>query len=125
MIDLVQVKKDILRYVQDVRVVRGMERGLSNHHIVLCKLRLIGTWIKRREVVVGARRTRSEKLRQHQYREGYARSLERKRVEWDGDSNVEHMWEQVKRAMFESAREICGSVRVGERTQRVCDEMMR
>ena len=37
----------------------------------------------------GARRTRIEKLREHQYREGYARSLERKRVEWDGENNVE------------------------------------
>ena len=36
-----------------------------------------------------------------------------KRVEGDRDNNVEHMWEQVKRAMVESAREVCGSVRVG------------
>ena len=38
MIDLVVVKKDILRYVQDVRAMRGMGRGLSNHHVVLCKV---------------------------------------------------------------------------------------
>ena len=55
-------------------------------------------------MVVGARRIRSE---------GYARSLEGKGVEWDGDNNVEHMWEQVKRAMVESARKVCGSVRAG------------
>ena len=36
-----------------------------------------------------------------------------KRVEGDRDNNVEHMWEQVKRAIVESAREVCGSVRVG------------
>ena len=60
---------------------------------------LVGAWIKKREVVVGARRIRSEKLREHQYREGYARSLEGKEVEWDGGNNIEHMWEQVKRAM--------------------------
>ena len=29
MIDLVLVKKDMLRYVQDVRAVGGMVRGLS------------------------------------------------------------------------------------------------
>ena len=40
---------------------------------------------------VGTRRVRSEKLKEHQYREGYARSLEGKRVEWDADDNVEHM----------------------------------
>ena len=55
MIDLVLVKKNMLRYEQDVRVVRGMGRGLSDHY-VLCKVRFVGAWIKRREVVVGARR---------------------------------------------------------------------
>ena len=39
---------------------------------------------------------RSEKLREHQYREGYTRSLGGKRVEWDGENNVEHIREQVK-----------------------------
>ena len=45
------------------------------------------------------------------YREGYARRFEGKRVELGGD-NVNHMWEQVKRAMVESAREVCGLMRV-------------
>ena len=36
-------------------------------------------------------------------------------VEWDRDENVEQMWEQVKQAMIESAREVCGSVRLGEK----------
>ena len=50
-------------------------------HVALCKVRLVRAWIKRREVVVGARKIRNEKLREHQYREGYARSLEGKGVE--------------------------------------------
>ena len=45
--------------------------------------------------------------------EGYVKSLEGKELEWDGDDNVEHMWEQVKWAIVESAREVCSSVRVG------------
>ena len=64
-------------------------------------------------MVVEVKRIRSEKLREHQYREGYAMSLEGKGGAWDRDNNVEHMWEQVKRVMVESAREVCGSVRVG------------
>ena len=76
MIDLVLVKSDMLCYEQDVRAVRGMGQGLSGHHVVQCKFRLIGAWIKRREVVAGARRMRSEKLREDWYREGYSRSLE-------------------------------------------------
>ena len=42
----------------------------------LCKVRLVGRWIKRKEVVDRARRNRSEKLKEHQYREEYARFLE-------------------------------------------------
>ena len=39
--------------------------------------------------------------------------LEGKILKWDGDDKVEHMWEQVKQAKVESARVVCGSVRVG------------
>ena len=59
-----------------------------------------------------AKRIRIETLREDWYRERCARSLEGKRVGRDGD-NIEHMWEQVKRTLFESAKEVCGSVRVG------------
>ena len=38
---------------------------------------------------------------------------EQKGVEWDEDDNFEHMWEQVKRATVEKAREVCGSMRRG------------
>ena len=31
--------------VQDVRAVKGMGRGPSDHHVVLCKVRLVGAWI--------------------------------------------------------------------------------
>ena len=64
MIDLVLGKKDMLHYLQDVR---GMGRGLSDHHFVLRKVKLMSTWIQRREVVKEDRRIRSEKLREHHY----------------------------------------------------------
>ena len=64
----------------------------------------------------GARRIRSEKLREDRHREGYARSLEVKRVR-DGE-NFEHTWEQVKWTMVESVREVCGSVRVEGNNQK-------
>ena len=68
-IDLVLVKRDMLRHVQDTRTVSGIGRGLSDHHVVLCKVRLVGAWVKGREVVLESRRIRCEKLREHQYRE--------------------------------------------------------
>ena len=65
MIDLVLVKRDMLHYVHDVKTVRGMGQGLSDYHVVLCNVRLVGAWIKRE--VVGAR-FRNEKLRYDRYR---------------------------------------------------------
>ena len=32
----------------------------------------------------------------------------RKGVEWDGDDNVKHVWEQMKLIIVESAREVKG-----------------
>ena len=64
--DRVELKSTIDRVL--LKRVRGMGRGPL-------ELRLVGTWLKRREVVVGCRRKiRSEKLRHHQYSEGYERS---------------------------------------------------
>ena len=68
MTDLALMKRDTLRFVQDARTVRGMGRDLSVHPVVLCNARLIRARIKRREVVDGT--SRSEKMREHQYREG-------------------------------------------------------
>ena len=50
MIDLVLMKNEMLSCGQDVRAVRLM--ALSDHHFVLCKVRLVGGWIKRREMAV-------------------------------------------------------------------------
>ena len=46
-------------------------------------------------MVDGAKRIKIEKLREHQYKEGYTRSFEGKRVKWVGENLV------------------CGSVRMG------------
>ena len=102
--DLVLVKRHMLRYV---RAVKGMGQGLSDHHMVLCKVRLIGAWTKIRDGGFGSQRIRNEKLREYLYREGYIKSFEGERIEGDGD-NVKHMGEQVIQAMVESAREVEG-----------------
>ena len=62
---------------------------LSDHH-VLCQVKLVSALIKRRESE-WVRRIRSERLREHQYREGFARFHESKRGEWDEGRNVEQM----------------------------------
>ena len=41
------MKKDMLCYVQDVRAVKGMGQGLSDHHMILGKDRVVGAYIER------------------------------------------------------------------------------
>ena len=50
-------------------------------------------------MVVGARKIRSEKLREHQYREGYARFLDGNGVEWYRDN--EWWWRKVRNEDFD------------------------
>ena len=59
--------------------------------MVLCKVKLVGTWIKRREMVVGARRIIREKLKGDEYKDEQTWSLEGRRVGREGDDNVDHM----------------------------------
>ena len=47
--------------------------------------------------MVRTRRIRSEKLKEHKNREGYAGSLGKKGVEFDEDNNVKYMWDQANR----------------------------
>ena len=67
LIDVVLVKKDLLHYVQNMRVVRGMGHEVS--HIILLYCVKLGWWVLglRREMVTGVGRIRSEKLMEYQY----------------------------------------------------------
>ena len=65
----------------------------------------------------GTRRIKSEKLREHQYIERYARCLKSKRVEWDEGRSIEKMWEQVKQPMIDSAGEVKVAVKRKETLQ--------
>ena len=57
-----------------------MVRGLSDSHIRLCKVRLVGAGIKKKEVEKGGMRIKREELRKHQYREGYTRCPKSKKI---------------------------------------------
>ena len=52
MIDLGFVKKDALQNVHDVKMVRGLGRGISHHPVVLCSVELVGTCMKRKKMNV-------------------------------------------------------------------------
>ena len=61
-IELELGKGDMLKHVQDVKAVRGMGQGISDHSVLLCKGKSLGTWMKRREKVNGAGIIKNENL---------------------------------------------------------------
>src|SRR5678815_4748263 len=61
MIDFVLVKK-MLKHVLDVKSVRGLGIGLSDHYVVLCKIKLVGAWMERKVIRMEVGKIKSEKL---------------------------------------------------------------
>ena len=55
-------KKEVLAVIDEEAKERCIERHETRPLRPQCKIRLVGAW---REVVVGVRRVRSEKLREH------------------------------------------------------------
>jgi hypothetical protein len=112
MIDVVLVKKEMLKYVMDVKSVRGLGMGISDHYIVLCKIKFVGAWMgkKVRRVEVG--RLTSEKLSDQSYKEEYVRALMSKPSVCEQDG-IEQVWKHVKEAVVGSAKEVCGCVKIG------------
>ena len=114
LIDLVLVKKEMQKYVLDVKAVRGLGMGISDHYIVLCKIRLVGTWMEKKEIRKGVGRIKSEKLNEQGCKEKYVRTLVNKSVECEQDG-TEQIWSQMKDALVSSEKEVCGCAKVGSK----------
>ena len=128
LIDLVLVKKDMLRDIVDVKALRGLNGGVSDHMIVLCKLKLIGAWVKKRELDCNVGRIRSEKLVSVEERREYGQMLESERETMNADMDLECMWDTFKKVLVSSARAVCGVASVGKRrfnTEWWSDEVRR
>ena len=65
---------------------------ILDHTVVLYKVKLLETLIKRREHVG----IKNEKLQEQHCKGEYAKALGSKIVEWDRISDVEHIWKQGK-----------------------------
>src|SRR5678816_1653157 len=79
MIDFVLVKK-MLKYVLDVKSVRGLGLGLSDHYVVLCKIKLVGAWMERKVIRKEVGKIKSEKLSEQGNKDKYVRTLASKSV---------------------------------------------
>jgi len=115
MIDYVMVRKEMLRDVCDVLSVRGLGGGLSDHMIVLCKMRMKGVWLKQQRRTNDAVRIKSERLREEMYKNEYVEGIQRNSGDVNTDVEVEQLWTQVKSKIVGCAREVCGCSKTGRR----------
>ena len=53
----------MLRYMLDMKTGRRLGCGISDHSMVLCKIKLVATFIKRSDDVNRAERIRSERTK--------------------------------------------------------------
>ena len=93
-----------------LEIVEVMKRGNLDNSLVLCKVELLSTWIKRREEVNRPGKNNNTKR-------NLTRSDETK-IEWDEPNEVEHMLDWVKLAIFEHAIETCGFVWMRRKNQK-------
>jgi len=109
-IDYFLVRKECMRRVKDVKVVRGAEVG-SDHYPVLMKihLRMVG----RQECIRSVRKERIkvEKLRDAQVRRVYQTNMASRCREVKHalqEASVEEVWKVVKEVIVSSAARACG-----------------
>src|SRR5678815_1288391 len=114
MIDFVLVKKEMFKYVLDVKSVRGLGMGLSDHYVVLCKIKLVGAWMERKVMRKEVGKIKSEKLIEQDNKVKYLRALASKSVECE-QVDTEQIWGQMKEAIVSSAKEVCECTKVGSK----------
>ena len=93
--DLLLVRRDILKNVRDIKIMRGMGKSSQDHYVVLCKLKLMVTWIKEREGLKLA---------------GISQAFLNEILKWDNVNDIEQMWENLYNVNTEKqfAVNMCG-----------------
>ena len=116
-IDYIIVDKELKSLVQDSRVYRGFEIG-SDHHFVLSKLKM-KMQTRRDTYKKVLKRIKIEKLHELPTSIKYKESIIEKAAKVSTrDRNVEEEWQEFKRAIVGSAKEVCGEVICKDRKYR-------
>ncbi|XP_045471756.1 uncharacterized protein LOC123678663 [Harmonia axyridis] len=114
-IDYFLVERDNRRDIADVRVHRGAEIG-SDHYMLVAKIMSEGKEkVEHRQLNEGYENIKSYKLREMSVAEEYRKDVEENmtRVEIGVEEGVEEVWGRFKNILMESAKRVCGSVKIG------------
>ena len=114
MIDHVVVDRELMRNTLDVTVQRGAGSGISDHYLLLTKMRVARK--RYRRIRSGGKYVINVgKLKKREVAEEYERQINEKWEEWKDmeTESVEMEWNKMKAAMKEVAEGVCGMKRVG------------
>ena len=110
LIDFCIVLSDLFSDVLDVRVKRGAELS-TDHHLVVCSLRLPKLWPSNRSFVIY--RIKWEALEDKEVRKQFASSISSKFKQLpDVSEDIEREWLLFRSAIISSAAESCGQKRL-------------
>src|ERR1700755_3177614 len=115
LLDFVCVSWEWRSRLLDVNVLRGAAMGISDHYLVVAKIKVKGGWEK-----VGGRGraveiVRGERLEDEEKRSEYTRGIREKWEEVGGSEGEggEKEWSKLKGALVEVARRVCGVKKLG------------
>ena len=66
----------MLNYVHNLKILSRLVQDMSDQSVLLCKVQLVGTYIKGMEEMNGSGRITPEKLREQKYKGKCARILD-------------------------------------------------
>jgi len=120
LIDYICIRKKIRDRLLDVNVLRGSARGISDHFLVLAKIRVKGGWRKIGCSGRGVEIVRVERLEEREVGEHFKREIN---IGWEEVrgrvlGGVEEEWGRFKAVLVESARNVCGVRKVGGKCKR-------
>ena len=113
LIDLFVVSDDLRKSVLDVCVKRGAELS-TDHHLVLCKLRLASSSQMQRTDQKRQNRIRWEALADEAVRRNFAENVDQRFSHLSSkEADVETEWSLFRTAILGAATETCGVKRIG------------
>src|ERR1051325_2610796 len=115
LLDFVCVRWEKRSRLLDVNVLRGAAMGISDHYLVVARVKVKGGWkkVKMRKRVVEV--VRVERLEEEENRNDYIRGIKEKwrEVLRSEVGDVEEEWNKLKIALVGVARSVCGVKKIG------------
>ena len=114
LLDYVLIEKDVKERLLDVNVCRGAHNGMSDHYLVVAKVR-VGGGVRRRRETVRKEVVNAWKMNEIGVVERYIEEIDREWLTRRGreERSIDEEWKDFKEVVLRCAKETCGMRRIG------------